>query len=496
MAGKGPTVTLTFAGDDKRLKATIRDVRSSTSALQKSLTVIGAGMGAFSAVGVAAPLAAAGAFAALAGGVLVAGTVAAAQSEKVKQAWSGLGDYVKKEVQTLAKPFEPVLLNIEDRVRAMFDRVKPMLGSMFETSAPYLSTLASGLIGFVEGALPGLKQGLENAKPIIQAISDGLRNTGPALGEFFRNLTGGDGGGAQQIADSVKQLFDWINWLLPLAGSFLNFMMEWGPSLAPVAGFILAIAGAIKVWTLAQAAFNLVMLLNPVGLWIAGIALLIAAVIWAYNNIDWFREGVQTAWNWIKEAFRAGVDKAKEIIQWFRELPGKAREWFGGFKDAARAKFDELVGFIRSIPGRIRDGLSNLGSLLIGAGRSLIEGLWSGIQGAIGWVKGKISGALSAIRDLFPFSPAKEGPFSGKGYTIHSGRAMMEDFGRGMTGVDLRSAAAGALGRAQGGLNAPTPGGTRGGGVIEMRVSGNVDSALVSLLHSLQRRGELQFVRA
>ena len=36
---------------------------------------------------------------------------------------------------------------------------------------------------------------------------------------------------------------------------------------------------------------------------------------------------------------------------------------------------------------------------------------------------------LSNIRKLFPFSPAKEGPFSGTGYTTYSGRALMRDFG-------------------------------------------------------------------
>ncbi|WP_190821225.1 hypothetical protein [Saccharopolyspora pogona] len=87
-----------------------------------------------------------------------------------------------------------------------------------------------------------------------------------------------------------------------------------------------------------------------------------------------------------------------------------------------------VVDFVRGLPGSILDALGNLGSLLVDSGRALLQGLWDGISGAIGWLQGKVSGALSSIRDLFPFSPAKEGPFSGRGYTTFSGRALITDF--------------------------------------------------------------------
>jgi hypothetical protein len=43
-----------------------------------------------------------------------------------------------------------------------------------------------------------------------------------------------------------------------------------------------------------------------------------------------------------------------------------------------------------------------------------------------------VSNGLSAIRDFFPFSPAKVGPFSGRGYTTYSGMALMEGLGEGV----------------------------------------------------------------
>jgi len=42
---------------------------------------------------------------------------------------------------------------------------------------------------------------------------------------------------------------------------------------------------------------------------------------------------------------------------------------------------------------------------------------------------------VSSVRSFFPFSPAKEGPFSGRGYTSYSGRALVEDWAKGIDGA-------------------------------------------------------------
>lgn len=116
---------------------------------------------------------------------------------------------------------------------------------------------------------------------------------------------------------------------------------------------------------------------------------------------------VRTAANNIWNAIRNGVQRAyNSVVDWL----GRILNWF------------------RNLPGQILSALGNLGSLLFNSGKALLQGLWNGIQSAIGWVKSKISGALSGIRNLFPFSPAKEGPFSGRGYTTYSGKAIVEDF--------------------------------------------------------------------
>ena len=105
-----------------------------------------------------------------------------------------------------------------------------------------------------------------------------------------------------------------------------------------------------------------------------------------------------------------------------------------GIKSTVSGGIEGMMGFISSIPGRIQGFFADAGSWLVSAGQSIIDGLVSGIRNAIGGAISAVSGAVQSIRDLFPFSPAKIGPFSGRGWVLYSGMsiadAMAEGFER------------------------------------------------------------------
>lgn len=89
-----------------------------------------------------------------------------------------------------------------------------------------------------------------------------------------------------------------------------------------------------------------------------------------------------------------------------------------------------ILGFIRGIPGQIMGLFAGAGSWLVNSGAALMNGFKQGILNAVESVKSAVKGALQKVRDFFPFSPAKVGPFSGSGYTSVSGEHLMRDFGR------------------------------------------------------------------
>jgi phage-related protein len=236
-------------------------------------------------------------------------------------------------------------------------------------------------------------------------------------------------------------------------------------------------AAVTRGWAIVQGLLNTVMMMNPVGLVIAAIVALVAIVVVAYQKSETFRNIVQAVWAAVKVAIVAAVDGIMAAINWLSKIPGKIANWFGQakdwairknlqlvawmmglprrigsaiaglagtlrnaaanafqrFRDAAAQKALAFVSLVRGMPGRARSALGNLAGMLAGAGRSLIQGFINGIKSMIGSVKNAASGVVSAARNFFPFSPAKEGPFSGKGYTLHSGRALASDFGRGIT---------------------------------------------------------------
>lgn len=129
-----------------------------------------------------------------------------------------------------------------------------------------------------------------------------------------------------------------------------------------------AIVGWFKATTLAQQGLNAAMRANPIGLVVAALAALVAAGIWAYNNVTWFRDGVNTAWQVISSAVS---------FAWTRVV---------------QPVFRALSDFVTKVLG------------------PAISGLWSHVvQPVFGWVGDRISGiwngvvkpVLTLMRDIF-----------------------------------------------------------------------------------------------
>ncbi len=107
-----------------------------------------------------------------------------------------------------------------------------------------------------------------------------------------------------------------------------------------------------------------------------------------------------------------------------------------------------ILGYIGSIPGQIIGLFADAGSWLVSSGAALMDGFKRGVLNAVESVKSAVKGALQKVRDFFPFSPAKVGPFSGSGYTSVSGEHLMRDFGKaiGAQGAFVRGQVDGVLG--------------------------------------------------
>lgn len=175
----------------------------------------------------------------------------------------------------------------------------------------------------------------------------------------------------------------------------------------------------------------------------------------------------------VREKLQGARDLVAAFPGWVRSglsslqstLTGIAINALSSFRTAVVSRLQGVLDYIRSIPSRARAALGNLAGTLRGSGQSLIQGFIDGIRSKIGQIAAVARDAVNAARKYFPFSPAKEGPFSGRGYTTYSGAALIDGFVSGIksgqsqlqaamndtlsmnTGGGLATAAAGASGR-------------------------------------------------
>src|SRR5690606_1857699 len=154
--------------------------------------------------------------------------------------------------------------------------------------------------------------------------------------------------------------------------------------------------------------------------------------IWnaAWNGIKSFFSGIWNAiwgflkgiWNNIKSTISNALSNARSAVSGAlsaikNKFTSILSDVWNGVKDYLGRVLDEFKGLKDDVLGFF----SNVGSWLYESGKSLLKGFADGIQSAAGWVGDKGNGILGGIRDKFPFSPAKEGPFSGRGWVYYSG---------------------------------------------------------------------------
>ena len=251
-------------------------------------------------------------------------------------------------------------------------------------------------------------------------------------------------------------LSEGMNWLstngIPTLKEWGGWIQRNGEWLAPIAVAIGTIVGAITVLTavtkafaVAQAALNIVLAANPIGIVVLAIAGLVAGLIYAWNNSETFRnivigvwdavrnfvvgaatavrDWVVGAWDWISSKTQAIWQAIKEgIIVQFNFIMGvigkvvefrdKVVNAFTELKDKAVAKATELVTWVTGLPGRLLDAIGDIAGKFKDVGSDIIQGIINGVTGSVGKIKDAVteaaSSALNAAKDFLGISsPSK-----------------------------------------------------------------------------------------
>jgi hypothetical protein len=187
---------------------------------------------------------------------------------------------------------------------------------------PFNAELGGGIVGLTQ-KFADFGAGLSTSTGFQQFL-DYLRTNGPVVVDLFGNLATLAGKLVVGLAPLGAGSLGGINLLVSaLAGLSPDVLAKIAVGIAAISaaatvynvaakGAALATnlwaaaqkvgAAATKVWTGIQAAFNLVLAANPLGIAVIAIAALVAALVVAYNRSDRFRAIVQTAWAAIQRA--------------------------------------------------------------------------------------------------------------------------------------------------------------------------------------------------
>ena len=340
-------------------------------------------------------------------------------------------DGIKGAVSTLASAFAPAFAAIQAALA-------PIIAQVSSALLPALSVLGAALGNLAAAVLPVISAAIQAMAPVIATAIGAVVSLASTISTGLAPVINGIASLIQAVLPVIQQLFtQWgasIQAVVSAAFTFVESVVTSAMNVInAVIGTVLAlIKGDWEgVWS------GVLNILQVV--WDGMIATVQSCIQLVSSTIDSALSFIKGVWNSAWSALGSFLDSA-----------------WDGFVSAVTGGNEQVMSILGGLPGKIIGLFADAGSWLIDSGRALLQGFADGVMGAVGWVGDKISGALGTIRGLFPFSPAKEGPFSGRGYTTYSGKALMRDWAKGMASEEsvVRKTVKSALGGASAMLSA------------------------------------------
>lgn len=201
---------------------------------------------------------------------------------------------------------------------------------------------------------------MEKSTDAQAAWAEGGRDAATAEGAFKSALAETQETVAGQLTPAIEKgteiLAQFSGWAQENQGT----VMALGISLVSLAGAVLAVNAAVKVWragvvayTAVQWALNAAMTANPIGLVIVAIGALVAAFVLLWNKSAAFRNFWIRIWNGIKStavsAKNVVVRAWNGALDFFRSVPGKIGRFFSGVGDMISRPFVSAFNWIRNL---------------------------------------------------------------------------------------------------------------------------------------------------
>jgi tape measure domain-containing protein len=237
--------------------------------------------------------------------------------------------------QSLGKMMEPAVASIKEALPGITTMMDAFLKSVAPTINSVVGTTLSSLVGLLPALQPlvlgfgelftGAMQAIAPFLPMIVSAMTNLTPIFESLGLLMDEL-------ATTVTPLVTALFPAFNAVLEtlagIVGGLTTFIVEnkdaiivLGGAYLAFKGTMMAIAGygkiiaffklltsAEKMATIQTWLFNSALYANPIGVLVAAIVGLIAAVVLMWVKFEWFRNGIKTIWNGIVSTVQFAIN--------------------------------------------------------------------------------------------------------------------------------------------------------------------------------------------
>ena len=282
----------------------------------------------------------------------------------------------------------------------VLDEIPEMMASLFPES------MQEDIKTIFEGIVEAIKTTVDFAMQWIPKITEGfawfLENSSTIVGGILAISAAVAGFKAGAMMTKVIKSWQEAQLALALYGmsaegaaikqGVLNGVFSiWETLVALFTGKITLATAATALWSKAQAVLNSILTANPIGLVVAGIAALVAGIIYLWNTNEGFREAVINCWNAIKEAgidvwnwlvkfFTEDIPKAWDsVVTFFKGIPDWFKEIWGKITDTCKEWGNDISNFFSELWNKIITAIKEWGRNI----SSFFIELWNGVLDTI-----------------------------------------------------------------------------------------------------------------
>lgn len=309
-------------------------------------------------------------------------------ADAVGNALSGIAEFGAKAadgISQLAESFDET--SAMEAAATVIDTVAAFIGHLADQAGEYLMPVLEA----AGEALSAFFQAVADAQVWLEPLATFL---GDVLVAALEIVVAAFTFAVDTVTLLVNAVTEFVNFLMGVPASVQSFVDQVGAFFGQLPGLI----GGFLAGVIAS-----------IGAWVAGI---------------------------VAQSVQAGSQFLSSVGSFFGQLPGQV----GGFLSSV---IGTVGGWVSSMGGKAAEAASTFGSNLINglmgiigqaqsAGSAIVQGLIDGIMGMIGAAGDAIGSVVGRIASFLPHSPAKRGPFSGKGWTPYSGRAIVHGLAEGI----------------------------------------------------------------